>query len=97
MDHVSHLGIMCDEIHRVLAPNGTLIGSFNLDEPPTFSEPQTLSEDSLHRALLRHFDIQSYRTAAPGPEGDTYKHFFDGSNPPSSGRRYLWVRARKRQ
>ncbi|MDZ4401090.1 MAG: methyltransferase domain-containing protein [Prosthecobacter sp.] len=96
MDHVVDLDAMCAEIRRVIVPGGTLIGSFNLDEEPTLCEPQTLTEAQVKESLLKHFDIVSYRTAPKGPKGAAYSHFTDNSPPPTSGERFLWVRATKR-
>jgi SAM-dependent methyltransferase len=56
LDHVANLPAMCGEILRVLRQGGTLVGSFNMNEPGTFSEPQTLTEETLNRLLLNHFD-----------------------------------------
>jgi SAM-dependent methyltransferase len=95
MDHVDDFDAMCQEILRVLKPGGTFVGSFNLEEPATFAEPQCLTEQNVNDALLRHLKIESYRVASQGPGEDTYHHFFDNSEPPTSGERYLWVRARK--
>lgn len=96
IDHVSRFSDMCREMLRVLKPGGLFAGSFNLEEPPTFNEPQTLSERRVRDELLVHLEVESYRVAAKGPEGDAYGHFFDDSQPPTSGERFLWVRARKR-
>jgi SAM-dependent methyltransferase len=96
MDHVAHFPAMCKEIVRILAPGGLLIASVNLDEPPTFSEPQTLTEQSVRRFLLGRLLIESYRTAAHSSAGSTYENFFiPGYVAPESGQRFLWVRARK--
>ena len=94
MDHVSHFSQMSAEILRILKPGGLFIGSFNLDDPPTFSEPQMLTETRVRNELLRHLDVECYRVAAKGKTGARYIHFFDGSEPPISGSRFLWVRAR---
>ena len=56
--------------------------------------PDYPSENGLD-TMLRHLETSSYRVAAQGPGEDTYCHFFDNSEPPTSGERYLWVRARK--
>lgn len=95
LDHVADLDSICAELLRILAPGGVLIGSFNLGEPPSITEPQTLTEDALQAGLFRHLDVVSYRVAAPGSQDQVYRHFFDGSSPPESGVRFLWVRARK--
>jgi hypothetical protein len=86
---------MCGELIRILAPGGELIGSFNIGEPATVEEPQSLKEADVRHHLLRHLDIVSYRVAKPGPQGDAYRHFFDDSPSPVSTPYYLWARARK--
>jgi len=95
MDHVSNFKTMCKEIVRVLAHGGELIGSFNLDEHPTFAEPYVLTEKLLKTNLLRYFKIRSYRTVMKGPPEDTYKNFFSQTPEASRGARILWVRAIK--
>jgi SAM-dependent methyltransferase len=95
LDHVNFLTPMCDELLRILAPGGWFFGSFNLGEPPTFNEPLVLTEPVLHRALLRHLQIEGYRIAKPGPVGDVYKFFRLSADPPPAGTGVLWVRARK--
>jgi SAM-dependent methyltransferase len=96
LDHVSNLRAMCQEIIRVLAPGGLFLGSFNLWEEATFSEPQTLTEEKLQAEILRHLEVIFYRIAAPGPSGDTYGPFFEGKyiDQPCEGA-HLWVRAIK--
>jgi SAM-dependent methyltransferase len=95
MDHVSHFAVMCRELLRILSPGGLLIGSFNLDEAPTLSEPQRLTEKTIQKHLLKHLHVESYRIAAPGEPDSLYLHFFDGSASPTAGPRFLWIRARK--
>jgi SAM-dependent methyltransferase len=95
MDHVMHFEKICGEILRVLAPGGWFIGSFTLDGPRTPAEPQTLSEERVRRCLLSGLKVTTRRVALHGPEGNLYAHFFDGTPPPTSGRRILWVRAAK--
>jgi ubiquinone/menaquinone biosynthesis C-methylase UbiE len=96
IDHVSKLRVMCDEMRRVIVPGGKFFGSFNMLEPATFSEPQTLTEEKLHNVLLKHLDVQFYKIGAPSPEGGTYRAFHEGEyidKPvPHS---ILWVRATK--
>ena len=53
IDHVSRFGVMCSEILRILHPGGELIASFNLEEPLTRAEPQTLTEDKVETASSR--------------------------------------------
>lgn len=95
MDHVDNFPRMCSELLRVLKPGGEFIGSFNLHEPPTPCEPQSLDEEIIRKHLLDHMKIKSYRTAPRGPEGNRYVHFFE--HKPLSGKEegFLWVRASK--
>ena len=95
MDHVSNFSLMAAEIARVTAPGGLVIGAFNLGEPPTFSEPQTLTEDLVRSNLLQYLNVESARSAATGPKGDVYKHIREGSGPPPQGEYLFCVRARK--
>jgi SAM-dependent methyltransferase len=97
MDHVSDFSAIAAEVIRVVAPGGLFIGAFNLGEPPTFSEPQTLTEGRVRNKLLRHFDVASARSAPRGPKGDVYQHIREGGGGPAPLGEYLFcVRARKR-
>lgn len=60
LDHVRNLKTMCDEMLRILKPEGLFLGSFNLFEPKTECEPQTFNEKILHYYLLDYFNINSY-------------------------------------
>jgi SAM-dependent methyltransferase len=95
MDHVNKFGVMCDELLRILAPGGEVIGSFNLHERPTPCEPQMLSEELVNDRLLEPLDVVSYRVAPKGPADDTYGHFFGRTRDASPDHQLLWVRARK--
>lgn len=98
LDHVSDLGAMCLEIKRIVKPGGLLIGSFNLFEPPTECEPQTLTEELLREELFDEFDMQSYRLALQDTE-DSYKNVRNGitiKNPDGKNPCVLWVRGIKR-
>jgi ubiquinone/menaquinone biosynthesis C-methylase UbiE len=80
LDHVDNLPAACREIRRVLKPGGHFIGSLNLDEPPTVTEPWTLTEELLEQQLFRGWEAQ-YREIRPkvhslerfGP----YKYFYE--------------------
>jgi SAM-dependent methyltransferase len=96
LDHVDDLDAMCREILRVLRPGGDLVGSFNLDEPPTLTEPQHLDERRLRVALLDRLEVRSCRYARRGPEHDLYANFAPGRElyvPGEPG--FMWVRALK--
>jgi SAM-dependent methyltransferase len=98
MDHVNYFKTICNEIVRVLAPGGLFVGSFNLGEPPTFSEPQTLSERRVRDVFLGQLDVQTYRTAPMGTrEIGVYKYLVEPDAPrPAHFEEYcLWVKAKK--
>jgi SAM-dependent methyltransferase len=97
MDHVDDFGRMCQEIIRVLKPGGLLIGSFNLEEPPSPCEPQQLSENKIRKYLLDNMEIVSYKVAGKGPPEDGYAHCYETNPSYSSGEEgFLWVTARKK-
>ncbi|MFC1660022.1 class I SAM-dependent methyltransferase [Gemmatimonadota bacterium] len=96
LDHVDDFATMCSEIVRVLRPGGAFIGSFNLEEPITACEPQSLSERTIQENLLDSLAVKSYRISTAGPDGDRYAPFFEGNlryEPGQMG--FLWVRAHK--
>lgn len=97
IDHVDDFPAMCSEILRILKPGGLLIGSINLEEPPTLWEPQTLSLKDVQTNLLDFFEVETYRVSRQGPEVDNeYAPFFDGSMSYEEGEEgFLWVRAKK--
>lgn len=94
LDHVDHLEVMCAELRRILKPGGELIGSFNLEEPASPCEPQSLTEEMLDSLLLKDFAVLGHRTAQKNWQGSTYLHFTDGSPAPTAGPRILWLRAK---
>jgi len=96
IDHVDSFCDMCSEIIRVLKPGGDFIGSFNLEEPATPSEPQRLDEKMIKENLLDFLDVQSYRITKAGAHGNTYEPFFDGCLCYEQGQKgLLWVRAKR--
>ncbi len=98
LDHVTNLSDMCEELKRILKPGGLLIASFNLFEPKTECEPQTLTEKNLKNYLLSDFDIDSYRLSRMD-EKDTYVNLKAGiyvDEPDGSYPCGLWVKARKK-
>lgn len=97
VDHVDNLSAMASELLRILKPGGHLIGSFNIGESPTVTEPQCLTEASVAETILRHLDIVSYRIARQGPAGNRYKHILEGDQEYRQGEPgHLWVRGIKR-
>lgn len=63
LDHVANLEAMTNELLRIIKPGGILLASFNLNEPSTECEPQTLTEEMIKNLLLRYFEVDSYRLA----------------------------------
>jgi len=97
IDHVDNFSVMCNEIMRVLKPGGQFIGSFNLEEPASSSEPQQLNEEIIKENLLNNMEIQSYRITDQGPIGNFYAPFFDGNLSYKQVQKgILWVRAKKK-
>jgi SAM-dependent methyltransferase len=101
IDHVDHFEVMCQEILRVIKPDGLFIGSFNLEETASPTEPQRLTERVIKENLLDHLDVQTYRLAGKQVGSvamDTYAPFFEGNLSYSPGEEgFLWVRAQKPQ
>lgn len=100
IDHVDHFSPMCLEIIRVIKPGGLFIGSFNLEEPASPTEPQRLTEVVIKEALLDHLEVQSYRVTDRGPETSPeygeYAPFFENNLSYTAGEEgLLWVRATK--
>ena len=96
LDHVDNFPVMCAEIMRVLKYGGQFIGSFNLEEPPSPSEPQQLNEKIIRDNLLNYLEVQSYRITKKIPQENVYAPFFNGNVSYELGQEgYLWVRARK--
>jgi SAM-dependent methyltransferase len=96
LDHVSHLQSMCQELLRILAPDGAFYGSFNLHEPRAACEPQTLTWPALERYLLRHLQVDWYG-AVPKVPVDSYRGFREGrwTRDIPAGPAILWVRAHR--
>lgn len=95
IDHVDILASMCQELLRILKPGGLFLGSFNLNEPVTHCEPQSLTEALIETNLLQYLNVLSRRVAAKGPKDDTYAHFFHDEPTYEPGKKgILWVKAR---
>ncbi len=93
LDHVENLENMCSEICRVLKKGGTFFGSFNLNEPPTAAEPQTLTENILDQKLLKMFRKQKVRFGGHRPGGSRYADMFEGtSNYVENKPGYMWFK-----
>ena len=99
LDHVRDLDKMCSELLRILKPGGILLGSFNLNEPKTECEPQTLTESLLEDKLLSFFDISSYRIALQGEKNEQFINMYNRNYAEGSDKAkpcYLWVRGIKK-
>lgn len=78
LDHVDNLETMNRELMRILKRGGVFFASLNLNEPPTETEPQTLTEEIVLNLILKDIDIQSYRMAYPR-ENNTYENFYQNN------------------
>lgn len=89
-DHVENLDLMAAEIVRVLKEDGLLIGSFNLDEPATVTEPATLTEESLRKGLFSLFETQSIKIAPKYHPNPYAGHMGLTKDDKQTGARVLW-------
>jgi SAM-dependent methyltransferase len=103
LDHVGDVVRCCREIRRVLRPGGYFIGSLNLDEPPTLTEPWTLTEDFLEHHLFQGWEPE-FRRICPRVESNEhfgpYRYMFEPCPIEVSqrgGPRALWCRYRTSQ
>lgn len=98
LDHVSDLESICNEMLRILKPQGILLASFNLNEPKSECEPQTLTESLLKEGLLNYFNINTYRLAYT-EEKDAYLNLKNNKLLESieeDKKGVLWVKATKK-
>ena len=100
LDHVDDVVAVCSEVRRVLKPGGYFIGSLNLDERKTLSEPFTLTEELLERHLFSGWEKEFYKIR-PKPMDDkgnvTYRYFYEDCPKEileAPGPRALWCRMR---
>ncbi|MFZ5813186.1 MAG: class I SAM-dependent methyltransferase [Thermodesulfobacteriota bacterium] len=98
MDHVDDLSNMSAEVLRVLKPGGMFLGSFNLHEPATSCEPQTLTEELIRKYIVQYLHVSSYRLAVVHPK-NAYKFMIEGklATTCSPSEKYvLWVKGIKK-
>jgi ubiquinone/menaquinone biosynthesis C-methylase UbiE len=100
LDHVDDVARCCREIRRVLKPGGHFVGSLNLDEPPTLTEPWTLTENFLEQHLFREWEPE-FRRVCPRIDSEAgwgpYRYMFEPCPVEVSqggGPRALWCRYR---
>ena len=96
LDHTDDVPAVCREIRRVLKPGGHFIGSLNLNEPPTSTEPWMLTEELLAEHLFAGWQRQFYKVRPKlEHEPDPYRYFHEEPPPndlPSDGPQALWCR-----
>ena len=95
MDHVDDFASVCREAIRILAPGGLFVGSFNLNEPASVCEPQSLTEQAVQTHLLEKLEVLQTRTAPRGPGDDRYKYFHEQAPANCDAPPVLWIKARK--
>lgn len=97
LDHVQNLQSMCKELRRILKSGGLLMGSFNLNNPPSKAEPQTLSEAMLKTTLFEQMEILSWRVSRDLQNAAKYQALYEGNLIPPEGKpAILWAKAQKR-
>jgi SAM-dependent methyltransferase len=102
MDHTDNFEAMLSEIFRILKTGGEFIGSFNMNEPATETEPQTLTFEMIEKIFSQKLQIQHKLTAFKGdslkPKRGTYDCFFDKNIklPSEKDICILWIRGKKR-
>ncbi|MBX3396966.1 MAG: class I SAM-dependent methyltransferase [Phycisphaerae bacterium] len=97
LDHVDNVDQACAEIRRILKPGGLFIGSINLREVPTATEPSIVTREQVESNLIGGWRIERLRVF---PEcdvpGDAYRY---ARQAPPPGYRaemmVLWCLARK--
>lgn len=101
MDHTENFEVMFNELYRILKIGGEFIGSFNMNEPATPCEPQTLTFEIIESVFSKKFEIQHKLTASNGnflnPPKGTYDCFFDQTvkQPSETDLCILWIRGKK--
>jgi hypothetical protein len=86
----------------VLRPGGLFAASLNLDEPPTPTEPATLTEEFIQRQIVPRLQVTRCMAAPRSVGGDTYEHLIDwalhGVKPPRTITKYgiAWIAGEKR-
>lgn len=91
LDHVNNLDAMIRELLRILKPGGHFIGSFNLGEEATVTEPQTFDREKLQNTLFHHFETLSLRVAPKADDDFKYGGFFAEDHPKDyDGPEVLW-------
>lgn len=97
LDHVYDLEQMVSELMRILKPRGLFMASFNLNEPKTETEPQTLTEKVIRETVLKYIEVLSYRMAYK-LEGDVYRNFRENNLIDTSDDNIpciLWLKGKK--
>jgi ubiquinone/menaquinone biosynthesis C-methylase UbiE len=96
IDHVDNFTQMCNEIFRVMKKGAEFIGSFNLEEPASSTEPQRLTEEKIKENLLDKFQIKSYRVGRRAKDNNPYEYMLNNDFTYNKGQMgFLWVRATK--
>lgn len=97
LDHVYNLDVIANEINRILKQGGTLLGSFNLNEPETECEPQKLTVSKLDKYLLNKFDIVECKLNIKGEQTNNYiKDLNEIETIIGDGEGILWIKAVKK-
>lgn len=84
LDHVDNLYQMIRELMRILKLGGLFLANFNLYEPETETEPQSLTEKIIGDTILKYIEVLSYKLVFPdgkeicmNPKADSFRYFID--------------------
>lgn len=96
LDHVYNFESIVLELLRILKLGGILLGGFNLNEPKTECEPQTLTLDRLEKGWLSHFDMVYYKLCIKEGEVIVGTNLDDIRDVLKGREAVLWLRANRK-
>jgi ubiquinone/menaquinone biosynthesis C-methylase UbiE len=71
LDHADNPTLMFEEMLRITKDRGLLCLSLNLDEPPSITEPNMITQDFVREVILSRLNIQHYIVSPRPPKGQS--------------------------
>lgn len=97
LDHTKDLAVMTSELLRILKDGGQFLASLNVNEKATSCEPQTITLDFIHTAIVEKLENASLRTEKRHPEAGYANFYTDGAERPDPHEPHIaWVRGTKK-
>ena len=96
LDHVDDFDTTVKEIKRVVKPGGLFLLSTEIDHPPTFTEPITLTVETL-RAFGSEFAVSWYTLIGTPDDHNLHKAVMDRAPPHQPGRPGIYVARMERR